>query len=257
MEPSFETQQTDATKTSPAIPIAIIVGFAMIAVAIFFTSSNEPTETVTVVEADEEVIIESGTPRTIDETDYIKGNPNAPIMIIEYSDYECPYCKEYHSTMNSIMEEYGVNGQVGWVFRQFPLTQLHPNAAKISEAALCVGELGGNDAFWTFTDTLFEERAFDAPTNVTRLPQYALDAGISQLDFANCIDERRNQEAVLASAEEAFRIGARGTPYSVVIVGDQQAVINGAQPYAVVKDILDTLISQLEGTETPTPTTTE
>jgi protein-disulfide isomerase len=235
-------------QTPPGIPIAIIFGFALIAIAIFFTSNNSPQPIATEEpgETDQNTIVD-GTVPPPKATDYIKGNPNAPIVLIEYSDYECPFCKQFHSTMNQIMNEYGSTGQLAWVYRQFPITQLHPNAAKISEAALCVGDLGGNDAFWNFSDKIFSERELDAPTNVTKLPEYAELAGVSKSEYLSCVNSRRMEDRVLASTEEGFNIGARGTPYSIIIVGDQQAVINGAQPYQVVKDIVTNLINQIEG----------
>ena len=242
MEPS-------TNQTSPAIPIAIIFGFAMIALAVFFTNKDSSSSTPVAEKANTENSISEGKPRVVNETDYIYGNPNAPILMIEYSDYECPFCKQYHETMNQIMSEFGVTGKVAWVYRQFPLTQLHPNAPKISEAALCVGELGGNEAFWEFTNRIFEERDIDAPTNVTRLPAYAVDAGVSESDYISCVSSKKMEDKVIASAEEAFKIGARGTPYTVVSVGNQQAVINGAQPYNVVKDIIENLINQIDGAE--------
>lgn len=235
------------SQTSPAIPIAIIFGFALIAISIFFTSNSQST-------TPEEVVTENNQNRILDGSvpppnvnDYIKGNPNAPIVMIEYSDYECPFCKQFHATMNQIMDEFGATGQLAWVYRQFPITQLHPNAAKIAEAALCTGDLGGNDAFWKFTDRIFEERDFDAPTNVTKLPEYAELAGVSKAEYISCVNSRKMENEVLASAEEGFNIGARGTPYTIVMVGDQQAVINGAQPYQVVKDIVTNLVNQIEG----------
>ena len=241
MEPS-------TNQTSPAVPIAIIFGFALIAIAIFFTSNNSNQQTlVEQPTASERNATVDGTVPPPNANDYIKGNPNAPIVMIEYSDYECPFCKQFHATMNQIMDEYGATGQLAWVYRQFPITQLHPNSAKISEAALCVGELGGNEPFWTFTDTLFEEREFGAPTNVTRLPEYAELAGVSRTDYISCVNSREMEDEVLASAEEGFNIGARGTPYTIIMVGDQQAVVNGAQPYQVVKDIVTSLLQQIEG----------
>jgi protein-disulfide isomerase len=245
---------TSESKTSVAVPIAIVAGFAMIAIAIFFTGNRvaAPTNPIPVTSDGTEFI--QGTPRPVDETDYIRGNPNAPILMIEYSDYDCPFCKQYHSSMKQIMDEYGVTGRLAWVYRQFPLVQLHPNAPLLSEAALCVGDIGGNDAFWNFSDLIFEERAIDEFTNVTLLPEYAEEVGVSRSEFQSCLDSGRMEAAVTASLEDGFNVGARGTPYTILIVGNQQAVINGAQSYDTIKSIVDNLIQQLDGTFTATTT---
>lgn len=240
MEPSSQ-------QTSPAIPIAIIVGFAMIALAIFFTNKNDPAPIKQITQADNEIQQGDGQPRPVTEADYIRGNPNAPILMVEYSDYDCPFCKQYHNTMNQIMDEYGVTGRVAWVYRQFPIAELHPNAPKISKAALCVGELGGNDAFWNFSDLIFEERSIEEPTNVTKLPTYAERAGVSRVEYIKCMEDDRMEESVIKSIEDGFNAGARGTPYTVLIVGNEEAVINGAQPYEVVKGIIANIIDQYEG----------
>ena len=235
-------------KNNPTIPIAIIVGFALIALAIFFTGGKKSevkpmasNSTTTTPQA-------AGTPRPVDNTDYVRGNPNAPILMIEYSDYDCPFCKKYHAVLTQIMNEYGVGGKVAWVYRQFPIHELHPNAPKISEAALCVGSLAGNDAFWKFTDLVFEERAIDEQTNMVKLPDYAEQVGVKKSDFSSCYDSNKMADAVKASTKEAFDIGARGTPYTVLVVGNQQAVINGGQSYDTVKGIIKNLIDQLDGT---------
>lgn len=254
MEPSIQQK-------SPAVPIAIIVGFAMIALAIFFTNKNEPVPSQVTQQTDSTQRQPAATSVVppINERDYVRGNPNAPIVMIEYSDYECPFCKEYHSVMSQIMDEYGVTGKIAWVYRQFPLAQLHPNATKLSEAGLCVGEIAGNTAFWNFTDLIFNSRDIDAPTNITKLPQYVAEVGVDQTAYVECINSGRMEASVLASAEEGFRIGARGTPYTILMVGDQEAVIDGAKPYEVVKAIVQNLIDQLDGTYdstvVPTPPT--
>lgn len=242
MEPS--TRQS-----SPAIPIAIISGFAMIALAIFFTSKDDVTNSAVVNQqsSSDAAAASTGVSRPVSEADYIRGNPNAPILMVEYSDYDCPFCKQYQETMNRIMDEYGVTGRLAWVYRQFPLAELHPNSPKISEAALCVGDIGGNESFWSFTDLIFESRNIDEPTNVTKLPQYAESAGVSQKEYIDCMDSGRMKDEVVSQIEDGFNSGARGTPYTILIVGSQQAVINGAQPYEVVKGIVDNLIAQLDG----------
>lgn len=241
-------EPTPQPRSSIAIPVAIVFGFALIAIAIFFTAGRSPAPTAIMNTSTSTEDILSSSPRPVDETDYIRGNPNAPILIIEYSDYDCPFCKQYHSTLSQIMDEYGVTGKVAWVYRQFPLAQLHPNAPRVSEAALCVGKLGGNNAFWTFTDLVFEEREATEATNIARIPDYVAQAGVDAAAHATCLANGEMSATVQASVEEAFNIGARGTPYTVVMVGNQQAVINGAQSYDIVKSIVDNLIGQLEGT---------
>ena len=83
-------------------------------------------------------------------TDYVKGNKDARFTLIEYSDIDCPFCKRFHPTAQQLVDEY--NGQVSWVYRQFPLDQLHPNARVKAQGARCAGKLGGAEAFWKYLD---------------------------------------------------------------------------------------------------------
>lgn len=245
MEPApLYTPASAKSSTSLALPIAIIVGFGMIATAIYMTGTNTPatvtTEPNTAIEEPAQSI------RPLDETDHIRGNPNAQIMMIEYSDYECPYCKQFHDTMNRVMDEYGSNGQIAWTYRHMPFIQLHPNAVRIALASECVAELGGNDAFWQFSDLIFDERALQEPTDMSKINSFATSVGVAEDDFVTCLKEDRHLERVQADLEDVLAAGAEGTPYTVIMVGDQQAVINGAQSYATVKQIIDTLLNQIE-----------
>ncbi len=244
-EDTVTTPPRAATATSNlGIPVAIVIGFAFIAAAIYFSGGQSAAPAAVATPEEAEAAIEVS---EVTEADFIRGNPNAPITVVEYSDYDCPFCKNFHDTMKLIMEDYGVTGKVAWVYRQFPLAQLHPNAPRISEAAYCVGELGGDEAFWTFSDLIFSERDVNEPTNMTRLPEFAQKAGVDRTAFNDCLNSGRHKAAVEASLQDGVRAGAQGTPYSVILVGDQKAVINGAQPYPVVKQIVDRLITQLEG----------
>ncbi|MFM2423925.1 MAG: hypothetical protein RLZZ70_314 [Candidatus Parcubacteria bacterium] len=249
-EDTFSPKQP-STMSTLGVPIAIVVGFAMIAAAILFSGNNATTPIAPVADSGaEETTPAKVTP--VSETDFIRGNPNAPIMVVEYSDYDCPFCKNFHETMRLILEDYGVTGKVAWVYRQFPIAQLHPNAPRISEAAFCVGELGNDEAFWKFSDLIFSEREINEPTNMTRLPEFAEKSGVKRADFNSCLESGRHKVTVENSLKDGVRSGAQGTPYSVILVGDQQAVINGAQPYPVVKQIIENLLTQLEGgTVTP------
>ncbi len=247
MEPS---QQSSIT-----VPIAIVFGFSLIALAVYFSGIGSTTEIKPPVQNTE--VVKNGKIKPIDGTDYIRGNPNAPILVVEYSDYDCAFCKNFHETMNQIMNEFGVTGRVAWVYRQFPIKELHPNSTRISEAALCVGELAGNDGFWKFSDSVFKERGDTELTNISRLPEYALAAGVDKDAYIKCIDSNKHQKSIEDSINEGKGLGIEGTPHSYVIIGNQQADIEGAQPHPVVRQIISDLIGQLEGIDkAPTGTST-
>ena len=229
-----------AAGSSLAIPMAIVVGFGLIAASIYF-SGNKPAATGPESEEINPAELSSVTP--VSERDHIRGNPNAKLVVIEYSDFDCPFCKTFHSTMQAIADEYGPSGNVAWVYRHFPLTSLHPSAAYIAEASECVAQIGGNDAFWKFADLVFAERSINEPTNVTRLPEFAEIAGVSESDFESCMESGRGKEKVQADAQNAVATGGRGTPHSIILVGDQTLLINGAQPYEVVKQMIDGLLN--------------
>ena len=240
-------------KGNLGIPIAIIIAAILVAGAILYSGSLKSTTmpvattTTSTDQATPEMKVEPVT-----EKDHIRGNPNAPIMIVEYSDYDCPFCKNFHTTMNQVMADYGADGKVAWVYRQFPLQQLHPNAPKLAAASECVAELGGNDAFWKFTDLVFDGRDVNESTDLTKLPSFAQTSGVDKDKFELCYNSGKYDDQIKEDFNKAVAAGARGTPYSVVLVGNQQGVINGAQPYPAVKQIIDRLLAQIQGgTTTP------
>jgi protein-disulfide isomerase len=244
-------------KQSAGIPAAIIIAGVLIAGSMLFDGNRGSTK-VNVKGGIEDAQNTQQTPEMevapVTEKDHIRGNPNAPIMIVEYSDYECPFCKNFHETMNRIIEEYGTGGKVAWVYRHFPLVQLHPNAPRIAAASYCVAEQTGNDGFWKFSDSIFGNREINAQTDMKKLTDYAVQAGAEKGKFELCLSSGKYTEQVDADVEAAMKTGARGTPYSIVMVGGEQGAINGAQPYDTVKSIVENLIAQLSG---GTPAVTE
>ena len=183
----------------------------------------------------------------VTDDDYIRGNPNAPIMIVEYSDFDCPFCGRFHETMKQVIADYGATGEVAWVYRHLPLEQLHPNAPLIAEASECVGQLAGDEAFWTFADLVFAEKPVRGSTDIGRLPEFAEASGVDMAAYTACMEAGDGQAGVNEDFENAYNdIVANSTPYSILVVGDQQAVLPGAQPYENVKQIIDNILAQIE-----------
>ena len=251
-----QTSSAPASRNALAIPIAIVLSAALIAGAIVYTGMQKGNPTQVGNGTNDQVTAEIEV-APVTEKDHIQGNPNAPIVIVEYSDYDCPFCRVFHDTMTKIIAEYGAGGKVAWVYRHFPLEQLHPNAKKISEASYCVSELGGNEAFWKFTNALNNSRKIVyaegttniksvEPTDMARMSEFALAGGVDKSKFEACYTSGKYKEQVNQDVVAAMKTGARGTPYSILMVGDQKGVINGAQPYDTVKQMIDTIITQMD-----------
>jgi len=231
-------------KDSLAVPISIVIAAGLIAGAIYMNGSKPATDPNIQVN---QPPVEKTEIVPVSDADHILGNPNATIMIVEYSDFDCPFCTQFHGTMKQVMAEYGPSGKVAWVFRHFPIVQRHPNAPKIAEASECVAELAGNDAFWKFSDQVFD-RSTDEFTDITKLSAFATAAGVTDKSaFDTCLASGKYSKKVSDDLVAAQKAGGRGTPYPVIIAGDQSAALPGAVPFEQVKAALDGLITQMEG----------
>jgi protein-disulfide isomerase len=172
--------------------------------------------------------------------DHIRGNPAAPVTLVEYSDFECPFCKRFHHTVKKLVDESG--GQVRWVYRHFPLDDLHPGKArKEAVASECAAELGGNDAFWKFADRFFELTPSNNRTDIEAvLPQIAQEIGLDKARFASCLASGRHDQRVAEDLQDAAATGGRGTPWSIIVSKSGKTYpLSGAQPYAAVKQLVD------------------
>ncbi len=248
LPPQPPQQKQTPARASLGVPIAIVIAAALVAGAIVYTGSQKTTGTQVAnggtndAGTTADVVV-----APVTDKDHILGNPNAPIMIVEYSDFDCPFCKAFHATMHQVMDTYGADGKVAWVYRNMPLVQLHPNAKKLAEAAECVASIGGNTAYWKFADLIFGERGTNEQTDMTKLPVFAEQAGVSKAAFTECQTSGKFAQKIEDDIAAAIAAGANGTPHSILIAGDQQGPINGAQPYSVVKGMIDTLLAQTGG----------
>ncbi|OGY42874.1 MAG: hypothetical protein A2729_03090 [Candidatus Buchananbacteria bacterium RIFCSPHIGHO2_01_FULL_39_14] len=166
----------------------------------------------------------------VTNNDHIRGDKNAKITMIEYSDFQCPFCQRHAPTMAKVLEDY--QGKVRLVYRHFPLTSIHPQAQKSAEASECASEQG---KFWEYHDLLF---ANQSALDITSLKSYAKQLSLNQGQFDQCLDSGKYTAKVNKGSAEAQASGITGTPGTWV--GDQ--LVKGAYPYDTFKQIIDGLL---------------
>ena len=176
------------------------------------------------------------------ERDHIRGNPKATISLIEYSDFECPYCKRFHDTPKQLLAAHG--DEINWVYRYFPLSFHNPGAETESQAAECAAELGGADAFWRYTDALYARttsggKGFAAD----KLTPLATELGLDGPAFQQCLDSGRHADRVAEDLKEGASIGITGTPGNILLNNETGEVrlLSGALP----KSAFDAGIAEL------------
>lgn len=226
-------------KTKMVVPIAILVGGIIVAIAVYSSTSQRVENTPK----------KSNNPAAIlpvTAYDHILGNPSAPVKIIEYSDFECHYCAQFQKTLHRIINSYGPTGRVAWIFREFPLTEIHPNALQAARAAECVARTAGNAAFWSFADALFANQ----PVISSDIGKYAYDAGAKPTSVASCMISGSVNKRIDRQRANAIAAGAAGTPYALIVVsGTTPVVIDGAYPYSYIKQQIETALNIASSTE--------
>jgi protein-disulfide isomerase len=177
------------------------------------------------------------------ERDHIYGNPDAEISLIEYSDFECPYCKRFHPTAKQVVEDSG--GRVNWVYRHYPLSFHNPGAQKQAEASECANELGGNEAFWTYTDAIYARTTSNGKGfPVSQLVPLAKEIGLDETAFQTCLESGRYTARVQEDFVEGSQAGITGTPGNILLHNEtgEVRVLTGAVPIATVKAAIARLL---------------
>jgi protein-disulfide isomerase len=176
------------------------------------------------------------------DDDPIRGDPNAPITIVEFSDFQCPFCARFHvQTLPLLLEEYIDTGKVNLVYRDFPIQSIHPNALPAAVAAECANEQG---KYWEYHDTLFEKQnswnRLDSNTVISTFSQYATDVGLEQQQFDSCLGSGKYLEEVQGDLSDGRAYDITGTPG--FFIGNDEigfVKINGAQPFESFQRIID------------------
>lgn len=171
----------------------------------------------------------------------IRGDSNAPVTIVEFSDYQCSFCQRHFlQTWPRLKAEYVDTGKVRYVFKDFPLTSIHPQAPKAHEATRCAGE---QDVYWEMHDRLFASQSQwgNKANHVEIFKGYAAELELDQTAFDACLENGRWAEAVDTDTNEGIRLSVRGTPTFFI---NGQALV-GAQPFKVFRQAIESI----EGSE--------
>lgn len=241
-------------------PIAILVAAVLISISIlisggavkikgFNAGTANPTAAVP-TQGDTAPVPEPslGPVKVSLDDDPVLGNPDAPVTIVEFSDYECPFCKRhYDQTHVQLKKNYIDSGKVKLVFRDLPLSFHDPMATTEAIAANCAKEQGGDQAYYKFHDTMFEKTTSNG-SGLTKdqLYTFAGEQGLNEANFKACVDSEKFKDEVAKDLADAGAAGATGTPSFVIGKSTGQEIegklIVGAQPYAAFQSEIDALL---------------
>jgi protein-disulfide isomerase len=177
--------------------------------------------------------------KPISTEDHISGNINADLIVLEYSDTECPFCKIFHETMHKILQE---KENVAWIYRHYPISGLHPKASREAEATECAFEQEGNEGFWKYIDRLFAITPSNNQLEDQELTNIAQYVGLNTSSFYICLESGKYKNKVEADVVDGNKagVGKFGTPFSLILKnGEIVDMIRGAQPYEKVLQQLE------------------
>lgn len=179
------------------------------------------------------------------DDDPVKGNPNAPVTVVEYSDFQCPFCARFFTqTLPQLEENYIDTGKIKFVYKDLPLDNLHPNARTTHIASECADEQG---KFWEYHDVLFEKQSewqrLSSTDLSSTLTVFASDLGLQSASFEACMQSQDIADEVNKDILEAASFGATGTPtFFIGTEKDGYIKLVGAQPYAAFQSAIDNLL---------------
>ncbi len=223
----------------------LLLAILVIGAFFVFTGNNSGTTGNNVVAPTQQPTQPSQVEASADDDAFL-GDKNAPVEIIEFSDYQCPFCRKFWTeTLPQIKSEYIDTGKVKFVYRDFPLDSIHPGATPAAEAAECVRDQGGDEAYFEMHDKIFSEQNIldggdpisgpvrgTAQFGTTELKKWAQDIGY---DIGSCLDSGKFRSEVQNDLSDAQSAGGRGTPYFVI----NGKPLSGAQPFSAFKQVID------------------
>ncbi|MGE5463706.1 MAG: DsbA family protein [Syntrophothermus sp.] len=227
---TFKRSHFYAVLTVLAFAVGVLLGYVVWG----YQPNGGPAQTAAVVDqpAGPTAVQAQATPKVVRYDIPTDGFPalgpaDAPITIVEFSDYQCPFCRRWHQEVyEPLLAAYP--GQIRMVYRNLPLTSIHPDAQGAAEAAMCAGE---QDAYWPFHDKLLSNESLNTETYL----QYAQELSLNVDQFKACITDQKYKDAIQADSDFALNLGVQSTPTFFI---NGLAVV-GAQPLDVFKQVID------------------
>ncbi len=177
------------------------------------------------------------------KVDHLFGNKDAEITVVEYSDFECPFCKRFHPTVKQLVANN--KGKVNWVYRNFPLSFHNPGATTEAEAAECVALVAGNETYWKFNNAIFDRTTSNGKGfPVSNLLPLAKEFGVDEKAYQACIDGGKTKQRVADDLSNGIASGVNGTPGSIIInhTTGKIRVAAGALPLTNMQDLINQLL---------------
>ena len=250
-------------KSNLALPIAIVVAGLLVAGAMFYTNRGN----LKIEQPTDQKVTETFSVAPVTDTDSIMGSKDADIVVIEYSDTECPFCKVFHTTMQKVIGVYGAENKVAWVYRYMPLDALHKKARTEAIAIECAKVQGGNEAFWNFINAVYLKTASNDSLPETALPAIAKELKLDMTKWTKCLTDKETASVITAQEQTGKDAGVEGTPNNFLIfkkalsekqianlvtafakypegilrISDDGKIVNlgGAMPYEIMTLVID------------------
>jgi protein-disulfide isomerase len=197
------------------------------------TEETQPTEVVQPPVDGKLSEDQAGKVEKVSDKDHIRGNKDAKVFLIEYSDFGCSFCVRFHSTAQQVLDEYG--DDVAWIYRHFPL-DIHSRA--VAQTSECAAELGGEDMFWRFADEVLENQ--ETALSDSGLKNTANKLGLDASAFSECIESERYKDKIEDQYQSGLTAGVAGTPGSFLVNSKGEVWnIPGAVPFEILKETID------------------
>lgn len=259
MSEDYAVKPAKSTGRGLIVALIIAVGIAGFFAGMYFSNSNtdiisksEFENAISRIEAkidnmDASPNIPEPVKISLDD-DPIRGDKDAPITILEFSDFQCPFCARFHiQTLPMLLETYIDTGKVNLVYRDFPIQSSHPNALPAAVAAECADD---QDKYWQYHDMLFENQrswsGLEITQAVSMFKQYANELGLEQESFDNCLDTGKHLDEVRKDLDDGRAYEVTGTPG--FFIGNEEigfVKLNGAQPFEAFQQVIESQLSGL------------